>query len=128
MNNEFEKSPILSIKLKKFRLFKKDKFRNRRKITGLFTFLFLFLILISLLIYYIIFKTNIQQKFGFKINNSELTNSEKSSYQQDDLTLVTAYYKIKSKHTPEEYLRRIKNFVLLNKSIVFLQIKNSCQL
>ena len=113
MNYEFEKSPILSIKLRQFRLFKKDKIRKRRKIYRLFAFLFLFLIMISFIICYII----------IKINNSVLTNSEQSSYQQDDLTLVTAYYKIKSKHTSEQYLRWIKNFVLLNKSIVFFSNK-----
>jgi hypothetical protein len=69
--------------------------------------------MISLLICFIIFKTNIQQKFGFKINNSELTNSEQSSYQQDDLTLVTAYYRMKSKHTPEEYIKWNQKFCFI---------------
>ena len=44
-------------------------------------------------------------------------------YQHDDLTLVSAYYKIKSKHTPEQYLKWINNIVLLNKSIIFFSNK-----
>ena len=55
-------------------------------------------------------------------------------YQHDDLTLVSAYYKIKSKHTPEQYLKWINNIVLLNIKIkdfmfnllYFLVIKNLC--
>ena len=46
-----------------------------------------------------------------------------TKYQQDDLTIVSAYYRIKSKHLPEEYLKWIKNFVMLNKSIVFFTNK-----
>lgn len=41
----------------------------------------------------------------------------------DDLTIVTAYYKIKSKHPFPEYVRRLKNFVKLNRSIVFFTSK-----
>ena len=44
-------------------------------------------------------------------------------YKPDDLTIVTAYYKIKSKHSFPEYLRRLKNFVKLNHSIVFFASK-----
>lgn len=44
-------------------------------------------------------------------------------YKPDDLTIVTAYYKIKSKHSYPEYLRRLKNFVKLNHSIVFFASK-----
>ena len=51
-------------------------------------------------------------------------NNIKLKYEQDDLTIVTAYYKIKSKHTVEEYLNWINNIVLLNKSIVFSPTKN----
>jgi hypothetical protein len=39
------------------------------------------------------------------------------------LTIETAYYKIKSKHKPEEYYNWISNFVLLNKSIVIYSSK-----
>jgi len=40
-------------------------------------------------------------------------------YDNDDITLVTAYYRIKSKHEPEDYLKWINNIVMLNKSMVF---------
>ena len=32
---------------------------------------------------------------------------------KDDLTVVSAYYKMKSKHSSEKYLQWISNFVLL---------------
>ena len=46
-----------------------------------------------------------------------------NKYFHDDLTLVSAYYQIKSKHTEEEYLKWINNIVLLNKSFVFFTNK-----
>ena len=55
-----------------------------------------------------------------KLHNNNIDNNK---YKQDDLTLITAYYKIKSKHKPEEYYEWINNFVLLNKSIVFFSNK-----
>ena len=47
----------------------------------------------------------------------------KYKYLQDDLTIVSAYYKIRSKNKAEEYYNWISNFVLLNKSIVFFTNK-----
>ena len=44
-------------------------------------------------------------------------------YPQDDLTLVSAYFKMKSKHKYLEYLQWINNTVLLNKSFVFYMNK-----
>ena len=43
---------------------------------------------------------------------------EQLQYEKDDITLVSTYYRIKSKHEPEEYLKWISNFVLLNKSMI----------
>ena len=51
---------------------------------------------------------------------NKITNPK---YQQDDLTLVSAYYRVKSKHSNESYLNWINNIVLLNKSIVFFSNK-----
>lgn len=68
--------------------------------------IYLFLFLIALYIYFRFIE------FNKTIN-----------YQKDDLTLVSAYYRIKSKHTPEQYLKWIKNIVRLNKSIVFFTNK-----
>jgi len=42
---------------------------------------------------------------------------------KDDLTVVSAYYKMKSKHSSETYLKWISNFVLLNRSLVFFTSK-----
>ena len=39
-------------------------------------------------------------------------------YDKDDITLVSAYYRIKSKHEPEDYLKWISNIIMLNKSMV----------
>ena len=41
-------------------------------------------------------------------------NNIKLKYEQDDLEIVSAHYKIKSKHSVEEYLNWINNIVLLN--------------
>ena len=47
----------------------------------------------------------------------------KYSYPQDDLTLVTAYYKIRSKYSAGRYSGWIKNIVILNKSMVIFSNK-----
>ena len=44
-------------------------------------------------------------------------------YQQDNLTIVSAYYKIKSKRKPRQYKDFLHNFIMLNKSIVFFTNK-----
>ena len=51
------------------------------------------------------------------------SNTEKIIFQPDDLTIVSSYYKIKSKHKPREYLDWINNIVKINKSIVFFSNK-----
>jgi hypothetical protein len=85
-----------------------------------------------------------KQKLIFNFNEKDLSNKSKNIYQiikfklivflffkknirykQDDLTIVTAYYKIKSKHSYSEYLRRLKDFMRLNHSIVFFTSKTS---
>ena len=53
--------------------------------------------------------------FDYKIEFNE--------YHQDELTIVSSYYKVKSKHKPREYLNWINNIVKLNKSIVFFSDK-----
>ena len=44
---------------------------------------------------------------------------ENYEYQQDNITIVSAYYKIKSKYKPANYLNWIHNFLMINKSMVF---------
>ena len=57
--------------------------------------------------------------FTFNFNEKENKESEIIKYQQDNLTIVSAYYKIKSKRRPRQYKDWLKNFIILNKSIVF---------
>ena len=64
----------------------------------------IFIILLILL--YIIFR-------------SVFNKRKKILYPQDYLTLVSAYYRIKSKHKYSESLKWISNIALLNKSFVF---------
>ena len=59
----------------------------------------------------------------FSINSNRNNENVKNHYQKDELTIVSAYFKIKSKHKPRQYLDWLKNFVLLNKSIVFFTNK-----
>jgi len=64
------------------------------------------------------------QKKKKKFENTYESNFEESiKYEQDDLTIVTAYYKIKSKHPFSVYLNRLKDFMKLNHSIVFFTSK-----
>ena len=50
--------------------------------------------------------------------------NHKYKYFKDDLTLVSAYYQVKSKHSNYEYLSWLRNILLLNKSLVFFTSKN----
>ena len=56
-------------------------------------------------------------------NFEKLNGKENIQYKQDDITIVTAFYAIKSKHSFLEYLMRINNFLKLNRSIVFFTQK-----
>ena len=78
-----------------------------------------FLLFINLLFFPLL------KKITKKFENIKKSNFEESiEYEQDDLTIVTAYYKIKSKHPFSVYLSRLKNFVKLNHSIVFFASKS----
>ena len=52
-----------------------------------------------------------------------ILKNHKCKYFEDILTLVSAFYQVKSKHSNSEYLRWIKNLLLLNKSLVFFTSK-----
>ena len=111
-----ETKPILnnSKKRKIKRFFKKSKnYINPQKklIILLFFISFICLILIIILI----------NKFKKK-NNSVIT--EKMKYKQDNLTLVTAYYKIKSKHSKRRYIRWMKFTLQLNRSMIIFSSKD----
>lgn len=57
------------------------------------------------------------------LNEITLKFYKKHKYPKDDLTLVSAYYQIKSKHSHSDYLKWMSNIVLLNKSFVFFTNK-----
>ena len=73
---------------------------------GFIKLYFFFIFILLLILLYIIFRNIFNKR-------------KKILYPQDDLTLVSAYYKVKSKHKYSEYLKWISNIVLLNKSFVF---------
>ena len=56
---------------------------------------------------------------SFNYYSNAKKNNENVHYQQDEVTIISAYYKVKSKHKPRDYFDWIRNFMLLNKSIVF---------
>ena len=94
---------------KKKRFIRKKKSKKKSNKSKLKSHIFLFIIFVILFI------------VGISLISYKLYNLYK--YKQDDLTIVTAYYKIKSKFKAEVYYNWINNFVLLNKSIVFFSNK-----
>ena len=86
-------------------MYNKNKNKNKNDINAIYkriVFIFIIIFHISFFIY---------------INNA------RSKFIKDDLTLVSAYYRIKSKHLYEEYLAWLDNLVRLNKSFVFFTNK-----
>ena len=77
-------------------------FQNNRKIK---IFTFFVSILFLFYIYYVI------NKEGLLLSNI--------NYVKEDLTLVTALYKMKSKYSFKTYLRWVNTFLKLNKPIIF---------
>ena len=59
----------------------------------------------------------------YTFNLKENEDNSVIKYQQDDLTIVSGYYKIKSKRRPRQYKDWLHNFVLLNRSMVFFTNK-----
>ena len=110
-NNKLQKEKISIIsdykKLKRFKYKYKEKKKSRKRKSKFL--LFLFIIFFSLFFILLLFISN-------KLNNTY-------KYKQDDITIISAYYKMKSKHKSEEYYNWINNIVLLNKSIVFFSNK-----
>ena len=97
---------------------KKRRNNKKRKWNIKILFLILFIIILLYCVRFIIYKFN--NKSNNKFNNNF---DNKYKYQQDDLTIVSAYYKIKSKYKPEKYYEWIRNFALLNRSMVFFSSK-----
>ena len=88
----------------KYTRLKNKKRRNNKKQKCKIKILLriLFIIILLFCVRFIIYKFNntfnneFDKKFDNKFDN-------KYKYQQDDLTIVSAYYKIKSKYNPEYY-------------------------
>ena len=108
-----ENRPILSKKWKieKYNRKRKNNINLRRIFIILFFISFFGLIVIIIYI----------NKF-MKNNNNDIRHKRK--YKQDDLTLVTAYYQIPSKHSKEEYIKWMKLTLQLNCSMIIFSIKN----
>ena len=66
------------------------------------------------------FIENKEKEVKFENNFDNLKSEE---YKQDELTIVSGYYIIKSKHSFMDYYKRINNFVKLNHSLVFFTNK-----
>ena len=96
---------LIKVSIKNRFRFKRKKIKKKPKLK---IFIVLFLVIINIFISFFLQRMKLIVKYNYK---------------QDDVTLVSAYYKIKSKHTPEEYFTWLNNFVLLNRSLVFFSNK-----
>ena len=92
--------------IKNLRKKRKKKFKFSKKKKKLYISIFLSIFILLLILLFILFK-------------SFFSKRKTTLYLQDDLTLVSAYYRIKSKHKYSEYINWMSNLVLLNKSFVF---------
>lgn len=81
------------------------------------------IIVINIILFIIIYQKSYNKNYNDKGNldkrhilgiNRKTQNMQNNLYQQDNLTIVSAYYIMKSKHSFEEYLQRISSFVKLN--------------
>ena len=86
------------------------------------------IIVINIILFIIIYQKSYNKNYNDKGNldkrhilgiNRKTQNMQNNLYQQDNLTIVSAYYIMKSKHSFEEYLQRISSFIKLNHSLVF---------
>ena len=81
-----------------------------------------FLICIESYIHYII---NYNYEPIITENYKDFNQNNGRNFTQDDVTLVTAYYKFRSKHRICYYNEWMRNFLRINKSIVFFLEKSS---
>jgi hypothetical protein len=96
---------------RKKRIMYKKKYKKSKMISKLYIYSIislLLLILFACILYKLFFK-----------KKREKNNPNNQVYPQDDLTLVSAYYRVKSVHPYSDYLTWVNNTVLLNKSFVF---------
>ena len=60
---------------------------------------------------------------SFTFYSNEKKKEDRICYEQDEITIVSTYYKIKSKHKPRDYFDWISNFFRINRSIIFFASK-----
>ena len=110
-----KKRNIISQKRKK-----KDKFirKNKKYIIYIKTFLFLFLFLIDFFIEFIFVEYFNKKEFIFDMKDF-LRKYTINPNIEEDITLVSAYFNVKSKFSKEEYLNCIENFLQINHSLIF---------
>ena len=58
-------------------------------------------------------------------NYSEFNKNNERNFSQDDVTLVTAYYRFRSKHRISIYNQWMKNLLKINKSMIFFLEKSN---
>ena len=110
---------------------KRNQKINKKSILNLSIYLICLLSFIFVLIYIIFhyrkkregFIDNKKYEVKNEFKNENDFDNLQGEYKQDDLTIVSEYYIIKSKHSFMEYYTRINNFVKLNHSMVFFTNK-----
>ena len=60
---------------------------------------------------------------SFNPYSKNVNSFEGIRYESNEITIVSAYYKIKSKHKPRDYFDWISNFIQINKPLVFFASK-----
>lgn len=109
-----EKKPYLNAKIKKENYIKKIKdYINIRRTFIILLFFISFLCLFLAIIFI--------NKLKIQINKD--TGKERK-YKQDDLTLVTAYYEMVSKHSKRDYLRWMNLTLQVNRSMIIFSSKD----
>ena len=70
---------------------------------------------------------NIDYKYDSIIFNgfNDFNKNNKRIFPQDDITIVTAYYRFRSKHRIFYYNQWMNNFLKINKSMIFFLEKSS---
>ena len=106
-------------------IIKKKSIRKRiinpkyRKPIKIIIFLLLSLIIFFIEYYNISSHYDINSINIIDIQDLQNNNSFVKNFIQDNVTIVTAYYKIKSKHSLHKYINWIKNFLQIKKSMIF---------
>ena len=106
-----ENRPILN----KIRFLKRKKHINLRSIIFFILLFISFCCLIKMII--------LINKFMKKKNN-DMVLKRKSQYMQDNLTLVSAYYQAKSKHSKNDYIKWMNLTYQLNRSMIIFSSKD----